>query len=155
MDEHRTTTPRWLRLPALILLFSVAVYFLAGFHFAMEDSKPRWVWMGVWSMFTGRDRTQNEVRAEALIEGEWHQVELDVLFPYRWESGRRFERRNVYGSGRRLKALASATCTRLSERPQAVRFQRASWRKRLGDFDQSPAKESVKNLGEFSCGVRP
>lgn len=149
--EIRTTTPAWLRIPALLLLIAVSVYFLAGYHYALEKNRPAYTWMGVWSMFTTNDTWHMVIEGEALRDGEWHTVDLEALFPYRWESGPRYVRRSVYGSRSRLRAFAVATCGRMQQPAEAVRYRRLKWKRTLGSFEQPKKRLRTEDLGTFRC----
>jgi hypothetical protein len=156
MDDARTT-PRWLRIPVLLVVGGLAAYFATCFTYALGDSMPRWVWAGNWQMFTLKDPGHSTMIAEALGEdGEWAPIDLAALFPTQWDSGPRFGTSPFRRNATWMKTLAAATCGRHPASPGAVRFTELRWNKRIGRMDQSPKKAKEKALLTWDCanGVR-
>lgn len=154
-DAILITTPSWLRVPALLLLIALAIYFLGGFHYALRGGRPAWVSFGVWSMFTTHDPNHLAVEAEGRVQGRWQALDLPTLFPYRWESGHRYQRRAIRRSKRNLRALAAATCHRAGPQVRAVRFREVRWRHTVGSFEQPRRNARVHELGTFACEGAP
>lgn len=158
MRDERTTPPA-LRLPALLLIALVVAWFGASYRFALGGAQPEWArpwpwawWFANWEMFTMIDDYAAIVRAEALVDGEWRRVDLEALFPTRWESGPRYARSAFYNSPPFMAVLADSTCGRLPTRPTKVRFHRVSWKKTLGVSNRKPPKDAQKKLLlEWSC----
>ena len=161
------TTPRALRLPILGALGLLAAYFAACFAFALESGRvpPRWLhpvalWMGNWQMFTLLDPGHSALVAEIGSEDQgFTSVDLDALFPYRWESGPRYARSSFRRSPVHLEILGEATCQRLAAQgeavPPAVRFAELRWKKRLGRAAQPPTGAKRKELFTWRCGGEP
>lgn len=118
-DQDTRTTPRWLRLPGLVLLAVLSGYFGVAAVSALDKDpvtivrqNPYFFWFGTWKMFTTRERYHVSMEAEAFINGGWEPFELSELFPYRWESGERYAR-GVFRRHRvRMSTLGQATCGR-------------------------------------------
>jgi len=144
------TTPKWLRIPGLLLLAVVTGYMFLCYSIALDDERPAFVeqypyslWMGTWKMFTIRERYITIVEADLHFEGndQWQRFDLDELFPYHWESGPRYVRSPFRNSTYKMKILAQSTCSRYVERyPDAsllgVRLRVVRWRKTLGSYTQ-------------------
>lgn len=161
------STPRALRLPVLGALGLLAAYFGACFWFALESGRapPRWLhpvalWMGNWQMFTLLDAGHSALVAEVGSEaGGFTPVDLDALFPYRWESGPRYARSSFRRNRVHLEILGEATCGRLAARgepvPAEVRFAELRWKKRLGRAQQPPKGAKRKEIFTWRCGGEP
>lgn len=135
----------------MALLACLSLYFLGCFHWALRADAPRWTALGVWSMFALEQRRHFEIDAYAEIDGAWKPVDLAALFPYRWESGYRWERNSFRRSPTRMRRLGASLCRRHPERPARVRFDEVRWRKRLGSREQPRHDPKVSLLVEWSC----
>jgi len=146
----------------LVLCAVLAAYFTTAYTYALEKDIPNWLkrspwslWLGTWQMFTHIDPTSTIIEAEAKVDGEWQDIELEALFPYRWESGPRYARSSFRRSGSRMSALAQATCSRLRVREDVtagrVRFRSIRWKKKKGRDPQPRAKAQVKLLLDWDC----
>lgn len=160
------TTPRWLRGPAVLLLLGQLVVFGLGFvyaHGVVAHSAPRWImkaepiaFFGNWKMFTTVDRKQRAMDGYARFDGEWQPIDLEALFPSRWESGPRYARKTIRRSGRHLATMAAAACGRLPDRPEAVKLVDVRWRSKLGVQEQTrTGKVTEKRLIEWDCERAP
>ncbi len=153
------TTPRWARIPVLLLLGCLFGYEYAAYHYALDAEKPGWLqrnpyalWPATWQMFTYLDRRHNRVDAEVLADsGEWVAIDLEEYFPYRWESGPRYARSSFRKSPTRMRTLAQATCHRIEPRPDKIRFKHTRWGKTLGSKTQPPRKEEVSTILTWDC----
>jgi len=159
------TTPRWLQVPALLLLLGLAAYFVAVNVYAVDMSRaPAFlrrngsiVWFGGWRMFTYLDTGHSRLVADAERDGEWQRVALGQLFPFRWESGPRYARSSFRRSGAYLKTLGQATCGRLAERGEPadrVRLSTVSWRRTLGQRRQPRRGKRVRTHLVWDCDRR-
>ncbi len=159
-DAH--TTPRWLQLPGLLLLGALAAYLGVCYHVALgkprpalvADWSPHALWPGTWQMFTLLDRRHSALTAEAIRGDTSEPIDLGELFPTTWESGYRFSRSSFRKSPTRMRVLAAATCGRLAERPDEVRFTLTQWGKTLGDPDQPKNNPKVRTLLTWDCSRR-
>jgi hypothetical protein len=164
-DRAVRTTPRWARIPALLLLLSLSGYFSVCYAVALEDEKPRWasrhphlMWFGRWQMFTLLDRRTSLVRAEAWLDGKPYDVDLEGLFPYRWDSGPRYARSAFWKSGYLMRILGDSTCLRLEQtegrQPDRLRFELVQFRKRLGRSGMPKDERDIKRteLAKWECG---
>ncbi|MFN7144553.1 MAG: hypothetical protein ACK4YP_12315 [Myxococcota bacterium] len=157
-DPHpdARTTPRALRFPVLALLVALAGYNVWCWQNALGQGEPSLArWFATWQMFTLRDPGHSELAAEAWIGGEWRPVDLEALFPTRWESGPRYARSSFWKSPKRLQVLAGATCGRHPERPTRIRFRSERWKKTLGSHEQPKKKLQTEPLLEWSCDRKP
>lgn len=156
------TTPRWLRVPVLLLCGLLAAYFGTAYTYALEKDGPDWLrrhpwslWLGTWQMFTYIDPASTIIEAEARVDGEWMDIDLEGLFPYRWESGPRYARSSFRKSGSKMAALGSATCSRLRRLEDIdadrVRFRSIRWKKKKGRNPQPREKAQVKALLDWDC----
>ena len=149
------TTPRWARIPVLVILSLVTVYLVVCFHFALREGAPSWSYFGGWKMFTSQDTWHAAVEAEGLIDGAWTEIDLEALFPSKWDSGHRYQRGPFRRSGNRMRTLAASTCHRLDNKPTTVRFYEIKWRRTLGQQEQPrTGKIKKKRLVEWRCGQR-
>lgn len=147
------TTPRWLRVPVLVGLAVVSLWFLACFHYALRPDMPRWVPFGLWQMFTRKGGpTHVDLEAEALRGGEWQVVDLPELFPTWWESGHRWDV-GVRGVKYRLRILADSTCRRMGEPAEKVRLYEVRWPVVIGEVEQPRSKAKRKLQLEHTCGA--
>ncbi|HCH62241.1 MAG TPA: hypothetical protein DFR83_05515 [Deltaproteobacteria bacterium] len=160
--SDRRTTPRWLRLPVLLLCGALAAYFGVAYTYALEKDLPDWLrehpwslWLGTWQMFTHIDPSFTIVYADARVDGDWHSIELEALFPYQWESGPRYARTSFRRSQTRMRTLAQATCHRLREsdgiRAETVRFRAERNAKTKGASPQPKRRTKVQKLLEWDC----
>jgi hypothetical protein len=157
MSEPRIVLehPKWARIPALFLMIALSLYFVAAYHFALKPDMPAVLVPGAWSMFTKPDKQHRVIEAEGRIDGAWHPIDLPSLFPYRWESGYRYERPGIHGSPKNLKVFAQATCNRAGPQFESVRFTKVRWPQTPGSFDQPRFDVKTKKLGQYRCrGVR-
>jgi hypothetical protein len=106
-------------------------------------------------MFTHVDPSFTIVYADARIDGEWQSIDLEALFPYRWESGPRYARTSFRRSQTRMRTLAQATCHRLREhegiRAEKVRYRAERNAKTKGVSPQPKRRTKVQNLLEWDC----
>ena len=156
MDQPQDarTTPPWLRVPVVIGLAAVSLWFVSCFHYALRPDMPRWVPFGLWQMFTRKGGgTHVDLEAEAYRDGEWHRVDLPELFPTTWESGHRWDV-GVRGVKHRLRVLADSTCRRLPEPAEKVRFWEVRWPVVVGQVEQPRTKERIRPQLEHTCGDR-
>ncbi|MDP2311587.1 MAG: hypothetical protein Q8P41_01675 [Pseudomonadota bacterium] len=155
MSPDARTTPPALRIPILACLLALGAYNVWCWQNALgsgEPSLPRW--FATWQMFTLRDPGHAELFGDVLVAGEWKPVELESLFPTRWESGPRYARSSFWKSIPRMRVLAASTCTRHPEHPTRVRFRVDRWDKTLGSLKQPKRKLRTEDLLEWDC-TRP
>ncbi|GEM_PF-1387018 len=157
------TTPRWRRLPALIGVVGLGLYFGLCVNYAllsmdMRSSVPtfvqsniEWFWFGNWKMFTGMDRWHVEVQGHALYDDGWQPVDLMALYPSRTESGPRYQRGPFRRRASRVGILASSTCHRLDETPDRVRIDELKWRATLGQLEQPRGHYKFRRLADWDC----
>lgn len=155
MSSDARTTPRALRLPVLALLVCFAGYNFWCYQNALWTGAPSVArWFATWQMFTLLDGGHSELVAEAEIGGVWEPVELEALFPTRWESGPRYARSSFWETTSKLRVLGAATCGRHPEHPTRVRFHSERWKKTLGTTRQKKRNLKTQELLEWSC-ARP
>ena len=149
------TNPPALRIPILVLLVALAGYNGWCWSNALGEGEPSLArWFATWQMFTLRDPGHSVVFGEAQIGGEWVAVDLEALFPTRWESGPRYARSSFWKSVPRMRVLAASTCSRHPEHPTRVRFRVEKWKKTLGSLKQPKRKLTTEELLEWSCDRR-
>jgi hypothetical protein len=152
MSKDARTTPRALRVPVLLLLLALSGYNVWCWRNALSQGEPSLVrWFATWQMFTLLDKRHSELFADAQIGGEWQPIELEALFPTRWESGPRYARSSFWQSSARLRVLAAATCGRHPGNPSRVRFRVDRWGKTLGTVEQPKRKVETKELLDWPC----
>lgn len=159
-ERDERTTPRWLRIPALLLVALVAAWLALSYTFALQAEQPAWArpypwvwWFANWEMFTMLDDTSSLVGGEALIDGEWRPIDLEALFPTRWESGPRYTRPAFYEVPQWMQVFGEATCDRLPRTPEKVRFYRVVWKRELGRSGRFPPRGTRhRPLSEWTCG---
>jgi len=133
-----------------------------AYTWALEKDLPDWLrknpwslWLGTWQMFTHIDPSFTIVHAEAQIDGTWQDIDLEALFPYRWESGPRYARTSFRRSQTRMRTLAQATCHRLHQEDgiiaQRLRFRSERNAKTKGASPQPKRKTRVETLLEWDC----
>ncbi len=156
------TTPPWLRAPSLLLCAVLATYFGVAYTWALERDLPDWLrrnpwslWLGTWQMFTHEDPSFTVVLAEVRVDGTWQEIELEALFPYRWESGPRYARTSFRRSQTRMRTLGQATCRRLHAQDgviaEKVRFRSERNAKTKGVHPQPKRQTRVQKLLEWDC----
>ena len=100
MSRDARTTPGWLRIPILAGLLALGGYNVWCWKNALGQGEPSFPrWLATWQMFTLRDPTHSHVYAEARIGDTWQDVDLEALFPTRWESGPPRASAGMMGSG--------------------------------------------------------
>jgi hypothetical protein len=120
------TTPPALRVPALAALALLAGYFLVAFSYALTPNLPAWAKWGNWQMFSVAGTTNSALEGEAEVDGEWVHLDLDTLFPSRFESGPRYRQlRGRPGPG--MQVLADSACDRDPRKPPRVRMYDVRW----------------------------
>ena len=160
-----STTPRWLRAPAILMCAVLAGYFGVAYTYALEKDLPAWLrshpwslWLGTWQMFTYIDPASTVVYAEAQVDGEWQALDLEGLFPYQWESGPRYARTSFRKSRSKMQALGAATCSRLKAQQgiaaERIRFRSERIAKTKGKNPQPKRKLKVEKLLEWTCGPK-
>ncbi len=163
MAQDRRTTPPALRLPGLVFLLLMAGYQALAFRYALSDPQtwPDWLkehsfslWPATWSMFTTRDRSHTLLEARARYPEGWQDVDLNAVFPSRWESGPRYIRKPFWRSRTYNKTLAWSLCGRLERRPLAVEITKVEWRKTLGQVEQPRKDEERTRLIGWDCEER-
>jgi len=155
------TTPRWLRVPALLFLAALVAYQGTAYHFALEKTAPAWLmrspytfWPATWQMFTFLDKRHSRVEVLAYVDGEWEERDLEALFPYRWESGPRYARSSFRKNRTRMRTLAQASCHRMEPRPEKVRFTVTRWTKTLGSTEQPKKGAKAEPILDWDCEDR-
>ena len=137
----------------------LSAFFFGCYWPSLEDSQPAWIrehpwawWFGSWQMFTLLDTGQSLVVAEQQVNGEWTKIPLEKLFPTRWESGPRYARSAFFDNRNNMAVLGAATCGRLPQRPERVRFFRLTWPKTLGEaHPRPPKKHKRRELLDWDC----
>ena len=156
------TTPRWLRVPVLVGLLGLGSYFSICYSAALSSAPPSFVrshpyffWFGTWQMFTLRDRRHSRIEARAQMGEQWQDIDLESIFPYRWESGPRYARSSFRKNRTRMQTLAQATCGRLAQRegqlPERVEFVLHQWSKTLGSSEQPKEDLNIRELLDWDC----
>ena len=149
-------------MPSLLLCAFLAAYFGVAYTYALEKDIPGWLrshpwslWLGTWQMFTHIDPSFTIVHADARVDGEWRDIDLESLFPFQWESGPRYARTSFRRSRTRMRTLAQATCHRLNEQEgvetEAVRFTAERNAKTRGVRPQPKRKTRIEDLLEWDC----
>ena len=142
------TTPSWARVPVLVGLALLVAYLLVCVGHTLGRRAPTGIladqpgilWFGTWEMFTIRDIGNTEVRARAHIDGSFQDVDLEALFPTRWESGPRYQR-TAWKVEYLGQMLAYSTCQRLPE-ARAVELTKVTWVKEIGRYDAEPPPDA-------------
>ena len=160
MSEARTT-PERLQIPGLIGMGLLAAYFLLCAAVALEKEYPPFiaehpysVWLGNWQMFTLLDRRHVMLEGQAKVDGQWEKIDLEALFPTRWESGPRYGRPSFPEDVDRMYVLAQATCRRLAAagaEPDELRFRQVRWEKVLGQASQPVQDPEGRGLISWRC----
>jgi hypothetical protein len=144
------TTPRWAQVPVLVLLSLLTVYELACFHFTLGKEPPAWIWLGSWHMFTHLPSSHSRIDAEAELDGRWRPIDLEPLFPTRWDSGLRFAREA--SNPARMRVVAASACRRHPGAPERVRFTRVRWPVVAGSAAPAPGSEQREPIVTWRCG---
>ncbi|MCP4808747.1 MAG: hypothetical protein GY913_16140 [Proteobacteria bacterium] len=142
------TTPRAWRVPVLIGLALFVGYLLLCVSHTLGRKEPTGLlaeqpgilWFGTWEMFTLRDGGNKAVTARAHIDGSFQDVDLEALFPTRWESGPRYQR-TAWRVPYLGQMLAYSTCQRLPE-ARAVEISKVTWWKEIGRADLEPPPDA-------------
>jgi hypothetical protein len=155
MIDATTTSPHR-RIPALLVLASLAAYFVACFvtawwEFSGTGHIPRWAVLGSWDMFTLGNSHHHDVEAEVEVGGDWRPLDLLTLFPSQWDSGPRYVRGPFRENKLRMSMLAYATCQRSADHPARVRLYDVSWRLTIGQHEQPRENVRRKLSVEFDC----
>jgi hypothetical protein len=130
-------------------------------HWAPQGRFPA-IWFLHWQMFQHYAPKHSQAFFEGLRpDGIWVPIDHRKLFRYRYDSGLRFERPDVWRSRRHQVSLAQYVCQRHRRRYPAVRVDRVrlgrrTWPKRPGRADQEPGpNEQVRTriLYEGPCSA--
>lgn len=149
--DTRTTRPA-LRIPVLALLFALGAYNVWCWQNALGSGEPSLArWFGTWQMFTLRDPGHSELYAEANVDGAWKEVDLEALFPTKWESGPRYARSSFWKSVPRMRVLAASTCSRHADHPTRVRFRVERWDKTRGQLLQPKRRLRTEEILDWPC----
>jgi hypothetical protein len=144
------TTPRALQVPVVLLLGALAVYFAASFGYALGPGMPAWAKWGNWQMFSVAGHSNSALDAELELDGEWVPVDLETLFPSRFESGPRYRQlRNRPGIG--MQVLADSACDRDPRQPTAIRMYDVHWPIVPGEDPYLRKKARRKKILEWRC----
>ena len=156
MTDARTTPPKQ-RIPALILIGLIGVYFSTCMVLELvEGAGKAKTWVGArafgqWNMFTLRANWNKQVKAQAYVDGGWVSVNLPEMYKARWESGPRYQRPAFLNRTGLTPLLAHSICERMDPSPLGVRLYQVRWRRELG-VTQVPKQPKVKQLLEWRCG---
>ena len=159
-ERDARTTPPWLRAPAVGLIGLTALWFALSYGFALGGAQPAWArpwpwvwWFANWEMFTLLDDHASRVGAEAMYDGEWHNIHLEELFPSRWESGPRYDRPAFYNRKDYMAVLGDSTCGRLERKTDRLRFYRVTWKKTPGVATRrEPKGTNRRYFFDWTCG---
>lgn len=151
--QDRQTTPKSSQIPLLVGWYILLIFFMGCFHFSMSAERPSWSYFGAFHMFTTKSTTNYQLTGEAFVNGRWESIDLETLYPTRWESGHRYQRGPFRRSSTRMRTLAASTCTRHSGNPEGVRFIQTSWKRRLGTTEHPVIDPKVKVLLSWRCGT--
>jgi hypothetical protein len=105
------------------VLIALSVYFLASFHFVMH-SPPRWATWGTFGMFTKTGNMASTHKARVRRDGVWRELDLQEVFPFRWETGHRF---HAQTSPKGLLVVAGSACRRMEPMPEAIELTVVRW----------------------------
>lgn len=156
------TTPSRLRLPVLLGLGLMAIWYLLCARSTaaslgvmpkldLPKSVQKVLWLGHFRMFTELRPVHSVVWAEVRRGPQWTTLDLAELFPSGAQAGPGYERASFYGSPKRMRALARAVCASQGE-PPGVRFWRTTWDKQPGQAAQPQVGAAHEALGQFQCG---
>lgn len=163
--DARTTPPR-LRVPALVSLVALGVWFGVCYRFALANlgvAEPpaalaAWgdvFWLGRWRMFTDARPEHSDLLAEARVGGAWAPVDLGALYPSRRDEGPGYLREDFLEHPRRVAALAEATCARVPGAPERIRFTSVRWPKTLGQVEQPRDRATTREVLDHPCARAP
>jgi hypothetical protein len=134
-------------------VFAAGAYFLLCFQQVWTDRLTWWGAFGNWKMFTSESHTHIALEAEAQYETDFVPLDLERLFPSRWDSGPRYARSSFIGSRSRMRLLAAAACGRDPGHPERIRLYEVRWRATLGRLEQPRRKEKKKQILDWRCGA--
>ncbi|MBM4368187.1 MAG: hypothetical protein FJ102_18390 [Deltaproteobacteria bacterium] len=149
--DDRRTTPDALRWPALGLLVLTFAYFGACYRYALSPDMPAWSYPAQWSMFTEKETWHHDVGAQMSVDGVVSTVDLEALFPSRWDSGPRYVRGPFRNNPRRMTTLAQAICRRAEPKPDRVVAGDVRWRARIGVPASDRPVVEQRVLVDFDC----
>ena len=157
--------PRWTRPFVFLLLTVVAAYQVEGTMISVAPGKlPGWTrlpyaYMAAWDMFSGVGSRHHALVVEAEYGGVREPLDVEALFPTRWESGLRFERPSLYHTPK-FRRVAAAICGRAAAAaparpPEAVVLTDVAWPRRPGRHPGKPGpKAEREELLHYTCGNR-
>ncbi len=157
------TTPGWLRVPALVGLGAVGIWFGVCYRFALANlgvAEPPAAlaahgdlfWLGRWRMFTDQRPMHTDLTVEALGGGSWAWVDLEALYPSDWSEGPGYLRDDLLENPQRLKRLAQDACRRVAGVPERLRFTKVTWPKTLGQMEQPRVGAFFAEILDHRCG---
>ncbi len=131
------------------------IYFLATFHFALKQSLPEWSIYGNFQMFTFRSLSHVKVRAEIVkmleYEKQIEPVNLEDLFPSKWESGPRYQRASFLSSPTKMRIFAKSICHRSKVHTGEVRIYRDTWPVTAGVHPNEAKSKITEMIMVFQC----
>jgi hypothetical protein len=143
-------------LMAWVWLLLFGAYQLAGAHESAQGARGELTaaigdifWMVNWRMFTGFSRSHTAILFYGFDGQTWRELPMEQWYPARWESGYRWERPWVYGSGELIRAFLGAACARSGD--QATRMVKKTWHKTLGQAEQPDDDAKLTVLGTLPC----
>ena len=128
-------------------------------RFTPTGSLPQ-IWFLRWQMFQYYGPRHRDVTFEGLAaDGTWRTIDHRKIFRYRYDSGLRFERPDVWRSRRHMSSLARYVCRQHNRAKDAdapierLRLIQRSWPKRPGRRDQAPRPGRMEKriLHEEDC----
>jgi len=153
-----------LQAPAAVALCLFALYFAVCYRSSLSllgvaerpffhDEAHAALWMGRWRMFTRPATRNTAVEGQARYAGgeDWAPLDLEALFPARWESGPRYVRGSFRDNRGRMRVFAAATCGRLDPTPEEVRFEKVWWRVVVGKDPTARRNARRAELLRWSC----
>jgi hypothetical protein len=157
------TTPRALRIPTLIALVLLAVWFVGCLRFALVTlgaapppgvlaDAGDWFWLGRWRMFTDLRPFHTDLAVESRVGSAWIDVDLATWYPSRWDEGPGYLRDDFYENPGRLRRMAADLCVRLGSDPDRIRFTLVRWPKTLGSVEQPRDEATRTELLDVACG---
>lgn len=157
--------PAWTRPFMLVLVVLVAAYQVEGTLLAVSPgSIPRAVhlphaYLASWDMFSGVGGKHRILEVQGVYGGVPERLDVERLFPTRWESGLRFERSALYHSPK-MRRVAAAICGRAAKAsparaPEAVILSEVSWPRKAGRKAGRPgAKAEREEILTYRCDSR-